>query len=211
MLRERVSNMRINYFSLDDFSVNLLKHGLLILFLHGLIALLMIYGLPDLNFKKRPDLTIEFSVLNGVPGSDQGSPSNSNRSKPIESKNAIRSPDGVLADKKITTDTPQSAVPVGIASSSTVDYQSNYLNNPKPPYPALAIKLGLEGKVVILAEVLPSGKAGKVVIENSSGHELLDESALQTISKWQFASIRKDGVIKNQVVRIPITFNLKSR
>ncbi len=211
MLRERVSNMRINYFSLDDFSMNLLKHGLLILFLHALIALLMIYGLPDLNFKKRPDLTIEFSVFNGSPGSDQGVSSNSNRSKPMESKNVIRSPDGVLADRKTATDTPQSAVPVGIASSGTVDYKSNYLNNPKPPYPALAIKLGLEGKVVILAEVLPSGKAGKVVIENSSGHELLDESALQTISKWQFASTRKDGVIANQVIRIPITFNLKSR
>ncbi len=171
----------------------------------------MIYGLPDLNFKKRPDLTIEFSVFNGSPGSDQGVSSNSNRSKPIESKNVIRSPDGVLADRKTATDTPQSAVPVGIASSGTVDYKSNYLNNPKPPYPALAIKLGLEGKVVILAEVLPSGKAGKVVIENSSGHELLDESALQTISKWQFASTRKDGVIVNQVIRIPITFNLKSR
>lgn len=211
MLCERVSNVRINYFSLDDFSMNLLKYGLLILIIHALIVFVMIYGLPNIHFKKRPDLTIEFSVLNGAPGIDQGLSLNSNRPKTIESKNVIRSQDEVLADRKTATDTPQSAVPVGIASSGAVDYKSNYLNNPKPPYPALAIKLGLEGKVIILAEVLPSGKAGKVVIENSSGHELLDESALQTISKWQFASTRKDGVIANQVIRIPITFNLKSR
>jgi protein TonB len=204
--------MRINYFSLDDFSMNLLKHGLLILSLHALIALLIIYGLPDINFKKIPDLTIEFSNLNGSLGNDQGVSSNSIYPKPIESKNVIRSPDGLVANKKTFTDTPKSAIPVGIsATSEALDYKSNYLNNPKPPYPALAIKLGLEGKVVILVDVLPSGKAGKVVVENSSGHELLDQSALQTISKWQFASTRKDGVITNQVIRIPITFNLKSR
>ncbi|MEN9295636.1 MAG: hypothetical protein RIS03_1331, partial [Pseudomonadota bacterium] len=47
--------------------------------------------------------------------------------------------------------------------------------------------------------------------ETSSGHEMLDQSALQTVKQWQFSPARKDGVIITQVVRIPITFNLKSR
>jgi protein TonB len=64
---------------------------------------------------------------------------------------------------------------------------------------------------VLLVEVLSDGKAGRVGIESSSGHELLDGSALETVKKWQFAPARKDGVIVTQVVRIPITFNLKSR
>jgi protein TonB len=69
----------------------------------------------------------------------------------------------------------------------------------------------LEGKVTLRAEVLPDGKAGRVAIESSSGHEILDQSALQTVKQWQFTPARKDGVIIPQVVRIPINFNLKSR
>ena len=69
----------------------------------------------------------------------------------------------------------------------------------------------LEGKVSLLVEVLANGRAGKVAIESSSGHDLLDQSALQTVKQWQFTPARKDGVIVTQVVRIPINFNLKSR
>jgi protein TonB len=69
----------------------------------------------------------------------------------------------------------------------------------------------LEGKVGIVAEVLPSGKAGRVRLESSSGHDLLDQSALETVKQWQFTPATKDGVIVTQVVRIPINFNLKSR
>jgi protein TonB len=69
----------------------------------------------------------------------------------------------------------------------------------------------LEGRVTLLAEVLPNGRAGKVLIESSSGHDLLDQSAFQTVKQWQFTPAKKDGVITTQVVRIPINFNLKSR
>lgn len=68
----------------------------------------------------------------------------------------------------------------------------------------------LEGKVLVLVEVLQSGRAGKVAIESSSGHDLLDQSALQTIKQWEFTPAKKDGVIIPQVVRIPINFNLKN-
>jgi protein TonB len=68
-----------------------------------------------------------------------------------------------------------------------------------------------EGKVILLVEVLADGKAGRVRLEATSGHELLDQSALETVKMWQFVPTKKDGMIANQIVRVPITFNLKSR
>jgi protein TonB len=70
--------------------------------------------------------------------------------------------------------------------------------------------MGLEGRVSLLVEVLPGGGVGRVRLESSSGHEPLDQSALETVKNWQFSPAKKDGRIISQVVRIPITFNLKN-
>jgi protein TonB len=121
----------------------------------------------------------------------------------------------------VTKSQPQTtSSPAAVANSSggpvsaptvDADYKAAYLQNPKPPYPPLAFRLRAEGKVILLAEVLPDGRAGKVNVSQSSGHELLDQSALETVKKWKFTPARKDGVIVTQAVRIPIIFSLKNR
>jgi protein TonB len=95
------------------------------------------------------------------------------------------------------------------ASTADADYKAAYLNNPKPPYPAAAVRRGAEGRVVLLAEVLADGRAGRVQLEQSSGHALLDAAAMNTVRVWRFTPARKDGVIVTQTVRIPIEFNLR--
>jgi len=95
------------------------------------------------------------------------------------------------------------------ATTADADYKAAYLNNPKPPYPAAAVRRGAEGRVVLLAEVLADGRAGRVQLEQSSGHAVLDASAMNTVRTWRFTPARKDGVIVTQTVRIPIVFNLK--
>jgi protein TonB len=95
------------------------------------------------------------------------------------------------------------------ASTADADYKAAYLNNPKPPYPAAAVRRGAQGRVILLAEVLADGRAGRVQLERSSGHALLDASAMNTVRTWRFTPARKDGVIVTQTVRIPIEFNLR--
>jgi protein TonB len=101
----------------------------------------------------------------------------------------------------------------GVASAPTADadYKAAYLQNPKPPYPPLAFRARIEGKVIVIAEVQPDGRAGQVRVLESSGNEMLDQSALSTVKQWRFTPARKDGVIVTQAVRIPITFSLKNR
>ena len=183
---------------------------------HALLTALAYFGLPEFQFKKRPDLTIELSVLAPSAGGQQ-MPISQARSatKPEMPVKALpKDKDGTQVSKSIdanTATTSSSSSGPANAQTADADYKAAYLKNPKPPYPPIAVKMRLEGKVTILAEVLSDGRAGRVALETSSGHEMLDQSALETVKKWQFSPARKDGVIINQVVRIPITFNLKSR
>ena len=94
------------------------------------------------------------------------------------------------------------------AQTVDADYKAAYLNNPKPPYPRMAVRLRIEGTVILLVQVLPDGKAGEVRVTQSSGNGLLDDSALKTVKTWRFTPARKDGVITTAFVRVPIMFSL---
>lgn len=90
------------------------------------------------------------------------------------------------------------------------DYKPAYLNNPRPPYPKTAFRLGIEGTVVVWAEVAEDGIPGQIKLYKSSGNDLLDESALSTVAKWKFSPARKEGRIIRSAVKIPITFSLRA-
>lgn len=199
-----------------SYTIDFKRHFLWVLAIHLLISLIMIFGFPEINLKKRPDLTIELSTLApSAGGQQQNIQSQSRTSQKTETPKTLpKDKEGTQttqASASNPTPAPSSASGPANTQTADADYKAAYLNNPKPPYPPLAVRMRLEGKVTLLAEVLPDGKAGRVAIETSSGHEMLDQSALQTVKQWQFSPARKDGVIITQVVRIPITFNLKSR
>lgn len=87
---------------------------------------------------------------------------------------------------------------------------ADYLHNPRPDYPAQAKRMGWEGRVVLRVEVLANGNAGAVSVAKSSGHELLDEAALEAVRRWQFVPAKRDGTAVKSSVNVPITFNLKN-
>lgn len=188
--------------------------------IHLAVFLLGIFGLPSFKMVKRPDVTIELSA-SPMPSNSPSNPVAANpapqnvapkeKPKTVIDENAAPAPRQQVQE---STSTPPAASSAGgPASAPTVDadYKAAYLQNPKPPYPPLAFRLRAEGKVVLIAEVLPNGQSGSVRIIESSGNEMLDKSALETVKKWKFTPARKDGVIVTQAVRIPITFSLKSR
>jgi len=95
------------------------------------------------------------------------------------------------------------------ARNTDADYKAAYLNNPRPAYPLLAIRQGAQGQVLLLVEVLPDGRAGRIELEKFSGHAMLDAAAMNAVRAWRFTPARKDGLLTTQTVRIPIHFNLK--
>jgi protein TonB len=82
------------------------------------------------------------------------------------------------------------------------------LNNPKPPYPLAARRHGLEGRVLLTAHVRADGRCAEVRLRASSGHELLDHAALETVRRWRFLPARRGDTAIDSWVEIPISFRL---
>lgn len=193
-----------------------------VLAIHSLIFLIALFGLPNFKMVKKPDITIE---IGAAPPASSGPTNLANQAPPIAPKAPLKEAVQPLVQdpaSPVSKSQPQisSAAPPPVASASggpasaptvDADYKATYLQNPKPPYPPLAFRMRVEGKVIVLAEVLADGRAGQVSLAQSSGNEMLDNSAIETVKKWKFTPARKNGVIVTQAVRIPITFNLKNR
>jgi protein TonB len=185
---------------------------------HVIVFLIAVFGFPDFRLAKRPDITIEIgaspsastSPVNNLKPSSTPTPKDVPKEKTLP---LVKDKEGVPSSTSQNSATPSASASSGVAAAPTVDadYKAAYLQNPKPPYPPLAFRARVEGRVVLLAEVLSDGKAGNVRVIESSGNDLLDQSALTTVRQWKFTPARIDGVIVTQAVRIPITFSLKNR
>ncbi|MBM4278471.1 MAG: energy transducer TonB [Deltaproteobacteria bacterium] len=87
--------------------------------------------------------------------------------------------------------------------------QPRYAENPKPLYPREARKKGYEGEVLLRVEVLSNGRVGEIEVRHSSGHEVLDRSAITAVKQWRFVPAKKDETPVPVWVNIPVTFQLR--
>jgi protein TonB len=105
---------------------------------------------------------------------------------------------------------PQDATPPSpVVLDAEPDYRADYLNNPRPPYPMVARRMGYHGKVVLDVEVLAEGKAGEVKLHQSCGYDILDNAAVQTVKTWRFSPARRFGQAVTQRFLVPIKFSLE--
>jgi periplasmic protein TonB len=81
-------------------------------------------------------------------------------------------------------------------------------DNPPPAYPELARRKGFEGTVVLRVSVSETGEAMAVALASSSGHDLLDARAIETVRRWRFQPARSGGRTVPGLVLVPITFVL---
>ena len=65
-----------------------------------------------------------------------------------------------------------------------------------------------EGRVGLKVQVLANGSAGAVSVETTSGHEILDQAALEAVRKWRFVPAKRGGQPIDSWVKVPINFNL---
>lgn len=89
------------------------------------------------------------------------------------------------------------------------EWRNAGLQNSPAKYPERARQMDWQGRVVLKVHVLPNGSAGSVAIAESSGHELLDDSALEAVRKWKFIPAKKDGIAVDSYVNVPVNFKLK--
>ena len=78
--------------------------------------------------------------------------------------------------------------------------------NPRPDYPERARRARWEGTVEMELMILLDGGVESVRILSSSGHDLLDEAALNAVRRWRFSPRPGTGGATRHVV--PVTFVL---
>lgn len=111
-----------------------------------------------------------------------------------------------------TEATPAPAEPLNAAPeppTSEVNFSADYLQNPPPAYPLAARRRGLEGRVVLHVQVLENGRCGDISIKQSSGHEILDNAALQAVKEWRFIPAQRGDTAITARVDVPIHFKLE--
>lgn len=95
------------------------------------------------------------------------------------------------------------------SAAVSVDLNAAYRLNPAPDYPPIALRRGWEGTVRLRVTLDIQGHPSRVDLAASSGHPLLDESALAAVRRWQFRPATRLGEAVVATVEVPIVFKLK--
>lgn len=88
------------------------------------------------------------------------------------------------------------------------NYKANYAHNPKPEYPSLAKSRDWQGKVSLRVKVSAAGLSAEVEIEHSSGHDILDDAAIDAVKQWRFIPAKRGETAVDSSVVVPIVFSL---
>jgi periplasmic protein TonB len=97
---------------------------------------------------------------------------------------------------------------VETAAPVTVKAIPLYKTNPKPDYPSLARRRNWQGTVTLAVTVSEQGSVTQVTLHKSSGHELLDKTALKTVKTWHFIPGRNNDRAAVMEVLVPVHFKL---
>ena len=119
-------------------------------------------------------------------------------------------PVGVVAPAPVATPVaaPTSAAPPAPARLELPSSAADYLQNPKPPYPALSKRLNEQGKVVVRVLIGLDGTAQQAEIKQSSGFDRLDQAALNTVLRWRYVPGKRAGIPETMWFNVPINFIL---
>lgn len=162
----------------------------------------------DLQKTTKPELTIEPQVLKPelkknpetTPVIDPGPPTGSSSlQQPATQKTSEENPRKILK-------TPGKVESVVAAASFLA---AEGIDNPPPTYPDLARRRGWEGDVLLRLTITAKGDVEKVVVLESSGHRLLDRSALRQVRRWQFRAAQQNGRPVTSEVDLPVKFRLR--
>ncbi|WP_242665803.1 energy transducer TonB [Paraburkholderia ginsengiterrae] len=83
-----------------------------------------------------------------------------------------------------------------------------YLRNPPPSYPGVAQQRGWQGTVLLKVHVDASGRPDHVGLASSSGHDSLDDAAIEAVTNWRFVPARRGDLATDGWVQVPIVFKL---
>ena len=107
---------------------------------------------------------------------------------------------------------PVAAATAGPPSPPAVQMPSSdadYLQNPKPAYPAISRRLNEQGRTTVRVLIGPDGLPQRAEISKSSGFSRLDDAALATVMRWRYVPGKRGGVAEAMWFNVPINWVLE--
>ena len=87
---------------------------------------------------------------------------------------------------------------------------ATYLDTPQPQYPEAARRAGLEGLVVLRAQITAEGLPTRLRVMRGSGVAMLDRAALAGVSRWRFVPAQDGQQPVAGWLDIPVRFSLSA-
>lgn len=124
---------------------------------------------------------------------------------PVEVPVTVVATTPAVSTPPVATPPPaQAAAPAATASDTLA-----YVDAPQPDYPAIALRNGWEGTVLLRVEVDARGRPTAVTIARSSGRSALDQAARRKVlADWRFRPALRDGLAVPAVGLVPINFTV---
>lgn len=85
--------------------------------------------------------------------------------------------------------------------------QPKAVDTPPPGYPEAAACEGGGGVVDLRVTIGPDGRVGDVRLARGSGHQALDQAAIDAVRGWTFEPARRGGTPVAYTIAVPMTFN----
>ncbi|NHQ86311.1 energy transducer TonB [Iodobacter sp. HSC-16F04] len=85
-------------------------------------------------------------------------------------------------------------------------FNTSYLANPRPSYPAQSMALGEKGRVMLRVKVSESGLPIEVELARSSGYRRLDDAAKKAVERWKFVPGRRGDNPVVMSAMVPVDF-----
>jgi protein TonB len=89
------------------------------------------------------------------------------------------------------------------------DLSVSCTERPPPAYPKLSVRLGEQGKTIVLVELDELGHVINVAIKKKSGFARLDEAAIAAVKTWRCNPAKRNGAAVRAVALQPFNFILK--
>ena len=86
---------------------------------------------------------------------------------------------------------------------------AQYLQNPRPRYPPISLRLREQGTVLVDVLVSEQGLAKDAKVQASSGFFRLDNVAVSTVLTWRFVPGKRGGIAQSMWFTVPIAFAIQ--
>lgn len=189
------------------------------LFLHLLIVIissLLLDDVPTLIITQTKNLiNVNFNGGNtgGKAGEKIARPLNSTNTKPNQSTDSNSKSNSMMNKSSSLESMAGNGTGAGSGTGtgsgeatgvgSGISFGEAVTSFKEPTYPRLALRRGIEGSLKIKISISPEGVPQEVIVLSSSGHEILDNAAVEAAKTWKFQSqTAVYSVIKTIVFKI---------